>query len=292
MAYFRRFSGRGWTGRFVALTLPLFFAAVATPQEHGSALPKSETQQTSAPSDDSRKAFESRCSGCHGLDGRGGERAPDIATSSKTQRRSDDELFKIIDQGLPGTGMPSFGAMGSYKIRNAISYLRLLQNRAPMAPLPGKAQRGRQLFYGKARCSDCHMVSGTGGFLAADLSEFAGTHSAAEIREAITKPAPVNGRGYKILVKTHDGQEYSGLLRNEDNFSLQLQGLDGDFHLFLKSELTSFARQPDSLMPANYGSSLAAQELNDITSFLMSAARNSQANSPATKKKRTEADNE
>jgi hypothetical protein len=36
--------------------------------------------------------------------------------------------------------------------------------------------------------------------------------------------------------------KYSGRVRNEDNFSLQLQTLDGAFHLFMKSELRSFER--------------------------------------------------
>ena len=234
--------------------------------------PKHETRQGSPSSEQGQQAFESRCSGCHGLDGRGGERGPDIATSVKTQRRSDEEIFQIVDRGLPGAGMPSFGSMGSYKIRSAISYLRLLQNRELTAPLPGEARKGRELFYGTARCSQCHAVAGMGGFLASDLSDFAGTRSAAEIREAITKPGNANRLGSQVIVKTRDGQEHSGLVRNEDNFSLQLQGLNGDFHLFLKSELVSFARQPDSLMPANYESILTARELNDIVSFLMSVA--------------------
>src|SRR3984893_19309889 len=52
-----------------------------------------------------KQAFESRCAGCHGLDGRGGERAPDIATSANTPGRTDDELFQIIQKGRPGAGM-------------------------------------------------------------------------------------------------------------------------------------------------------------------------------------------
>ena len=74
-------------------------------------------------------------------------------------------------------------------------------------------------------------------------------------------------------MKTRDGKEYSGVVRNEDNFSLQLQGLDGDFQLFQKSELSSFSRQPGSLMPADYGSTLNRDELNDLISFLMFSAR-------------------
>jgi cytochrome c oxidase cbb3-type subunit III len=233
---------------------------------------------------DGRQVFESRCAGCHGLDGRGGERAPDIALSAKTQQRSDDELFRIIERGFPGTGMPSFASLGS-NIKNVVAYLRQLQGKNEAATLPGDARKGRDLFYGKARCSECHSVGGAGGFIASELSEFGGNHSPDEIRQAIIKPPGASRLGGKMIVKTQDGKEYSGVVRNEDNFSLQLQSLDGNFQLFQKSELTSFSRQPASLMPADYGNTLHRDELSDLISFLMSAARNSKAGAAASSKK-------
>jgi putative heme-binding domain-containing protein len=219
-----------------------------------------------------KQAFESRCAGCHGLDGRGGERAPDIAANAKTQQRSDSELFRIVEQGLPGTGMPAFASLGS-NIKNVVAYLRELQGMKESARLPGDAKRGRELFYGKGRCSECHAIAASGGFIASELTGFAGNRSIDEIRQAITKPTGANRLGGKMILETRDGKEYSGVVRNEDNFSLQLQGLDGGFQLFQKSELASFSRQPGSLMPADYGTTLNRDELNDLISFLMFSAR-------------------
>jgi cytochrome c oxidase cbb3-type subunit III len=232
---------------------------------------------------DGRGAFESRCAGCHGLDGRGGERAPDIASSAKAQQRSDDELFRIIERGLPGTGMPPFAPLGS-DIKNVVAYLRQLQGQSDAATFPGDAQKGREFFYGKARCSDCHAVAGAGGFLASELSGFGGNHSPDEIRQAIIKPTGANRLGGKMIVKTLDGKEYSGVVRNEDNFSLQLQSLDGTFQLFQKSQLASFSHQPDSLMPADYGTTLQRDELNDLISFLMFTARDAKTGAAVSKK--------
>src|ERR1700730_11905292 len=175
-----------------------------------------------------KQAFESRCAGCHGLDGRGGERAPDIALNSKTQQRSDDDLFQIITLGLPGTGMPSFASMGS-NTKNVVAYLRQLQGKSNTAAVPGNVQKGRELFYGKARCSECHPVAGSGGFIAEELSGFGKNRSPDEIRQAIIMPSSTNRIGSKMTVKMRDGQEYSGVVRNEDNFSLQLQSLNGEF---------------------------------------------------------------
>jgi len=71
------------------------------------ALRRAEAEQSERSIADGRQVFESRCAGCHGIDGRGGERAPDIATSAKTQRRSDSALAQIINNGIPAAGMPA-----------------------------------------------------------------------------------------------------------------------------------------------------------------------------------------
>jgi cytochrome c oxidase cbb3-type subunit 3 len=238
---------------------------------------------------DGQQIFESRCAGCHGLDGRGGERAPDIATSEKTQRRSDEELSRIIARGVPGTGMPAFASLGS-SLKNVVAYLRQLQGKDDSAKFPGDVKKGRELFYGKPQCSECHAVAGSGGFIAPELSGFGGNRSADQIREAIVKPASTNRLGGKMIVKTRDGKEYSGVVRNEDNFSIQLQALDGAFHLFQKSDLAGFSRQPDSLMPSDYAATLNHDELNDLVSFLMSAARG--AKTDAAKSKKTDDEEE
>jgi cytochrome c oxidase cbb3-type subunit 3 len=240
---------------------------------------------------DGKQVFESRCAGCHGLDGRGGERAPDIALNRKTQQRSDDELAQIVRRGLPETGMPPFASLGS-NVKNVVAYLRQLQGKNESARFPGNARKGRELFYGKARCSECHAVAGSGGFIASELSGFGGNRSPDEIRQAIIKPTSTNRLGGKMIVQMRDGREYAGVVRNEDNFSLQLQSLEGDFQLFQKSELSSFSRQPDSLMPADYAATLNRDELNDLISFLMLAARDAKTDGVAGKKHKDDEEEE
>jgi cytochrome c oxidase cbb3-type subunit III len=250
----------------------LILAQRIASQEQKSPRSTNVVQRLDTSNVEGKQAFESRCAGCHGLDGRGGERAPDIASNAKTQQRSDGELARIVEQGLPGTGMPAFASLGS-NIKNVVAYLRELQGKKESATLPGDAKRGRELFYGNGRCSECHSVAGSGGFIASELSGFAGNRSPDEIRLAIIKPTSANRLGAKMILKTRDGKEYSGIVRNEDNFSLQLQGLDGGFQLFQKSELASVSRQPDSFMPADYGTTLNHDELNDLISFLMFSGR-------------------
>jgi cytochrome c oxidase cbb3-type subunit III len=219
---------------------------------------------------DGRQFFETRCAGCHGIDGRGGERAPDIATDVKVQQHSDLQLTEIINNGIPAAGMPAFPVLDDATGKSLIAYLRLLQGKTGAAKLPGDPAQGKALFFDRGKCSDCHMVNGAGGFLGSDLSGYSRTRSLDEIRQAIVKPDNTRRSDVVTVVTTRDKQTYSGVIRNEDNFSLQLQTPDGAFHLFLKSDLASFSRQPSSLMPADYGSALSQKEMNDLISFLIS----------------------
>jgi cytochrome c oxidase cbb3-type subunit III len=68
------------------------------------------------------------------------------------------------------------------------------------------------------------------------------------------------------------GEKYTGRVRNEDNFSLQLQTLDGIFHFLTKSELEDLEYSSQPLMPTNFGSTLSPDELNDVVSYLMNRA--------------------
>lgn len=226
---------------------------------------------------DGREVFEGRCAGCHGLDGRGGERAPDISTRPVVQQRSDEKLYQIIKGGNPTAGMPAFPSLDDGTVKSLIAYVRLLQGEGPATAIPGNPQNGEALFFVKARCSQCHLVSGKGGFIASDLSAFAQGRSPAEIRDAIVKPKTENRL---VAIATRSGDKFTGVVRNEDNFSLQLQALDGSFHLLLRSEIESLTTQQDSLMPTDYGSALTTQELDDLVGFLITAAKKGHPSTP------------
>jgi putative heme-binding domain-containing protein len=118
------------------------------------------------------------------------------------------------------------------------------------------------------------MVNGEGGFLGSDLTSYASRLPADEIRSAIADPnRNLDPRRQTVVVTFADGTTNTGIARNEDNFSLQLQTADGAFHSFVKSDLRSMEHQPRSLMPADYGTSLSPAEIDDIVSYLMKVGR-------------------
>jgi cytochrome c oxidase cbb3-type subunit 3 len=262
---------------FCAAIVAVLFAACAllmpaAAQRGNSAARKNRLGRSAAA--DGRKTFESVCATCHGLDGRGGERGPNVATPAKVQQLSDADTLRILQAGMPAAGMPAFGALGVPKLQAVMAYLRILQGGSKVASIPGDPQRGKSLFFGKAGCANCHMINGSGGFFGADLSSYGSNASIEDIRSAITDPdKDLDPRSGTVLVTTREGRQFTGIARNEDNFSLQLQSLDGAFHLLAKADLEHLEYQPKSLMPSDYGSVLSSSELDDLVSYLIRAAQ-------------------
>jgi putative heme-binding domain-containing protein len=217
-----------------------------------------------------KKTFTAHCAGCHGLDGRGGRRAPNIASSPSVKHLSDAELAKIIFNGRSDFGMPSFRHLGRSEVQEMVDYLRVLQGKGVATSLAGNPQKGKAIFFGKAACSSCHTVAGQDGFVGSDLSTYARGLTTAEVRKAITEPAPSTGRIKTVTAMTRDGQRLSGVVHNEDNFSIQIQDAEGAFHFRLKSDLEKLDYKPLPPMPADYEQRLSRQELDDLVGYLQS----------------------
>jgi putative heme-binding domain-containing protein len=262
------------------LLFPLLLATVYTCPAQDS--PSRSASRLGGPDSGSiaagRKSYETHCSMCHGLDARGGEHAPGIANSRDVQGKSDKAIFQIIRGGLPAAGMPSFPTLPENEIESVVKYLRTLSGGASPENLSGDPLRGEKLFFGKAHCSECHMLAGNGGFIGPDLSDFAIAHSPQKIREELVHPDQTLLPGEQVInVEIVEGQKLSGLVRNEDNFSMQLQGIDGKFHLLMKSEITKVENTGHSLMPSDYGTRLSAGELDDLVSFIARYGRRVEA---------------
>jgi len=222
--------------------------------------------------------FMEYCAGCHGADGRGGDKAPPLV-SARTSESSDSELFRIVHDGTKD-GMPPFAQIGEANISAVVKYLRKLADNgasivAPAQELvPGDVTAGRTLYFGKAQCSACHLIQGKGGFIASSLTAYARNRTAAAILHAITTPdTPLAPSTDVVTVTTKARRRLTGVLRNEDSFSLALQTEDGRYHLLARSEIKDVHYSGHSLMPRDYGVRLSPQELNDIVSFLMVMSR-------------------
>lgn len=219
-----------------------------------------------------KTVLELRCATCHGLDGLGGEHAPDIVRQTAVKALSEKELLNLIHDGIPQAGMPGFPDMSKDDKQALVAYLRFLQGKSGANSIAGDPVRGRDIFFGKAGCATCHSREQS---ISEDLAGFARGHELGEIREAIVRPTGSRSQSATAVVR--DGRKFSGAIRNEDNASLQLQDEDGRFYLLMKSTLLSVERKMGEPMPADFGQRLSATEVNDLVAYILREARPSDA---------------
>jgi len=212
--------------------------------------------------------FNKLCTVCHGVDGVAGDRGPAMAASRRYLRRTDEELFHAIQDGIPGSQMPPMGISedDAWKI---VVWIRSERAKAIDVHVEGDRQQGSEVFWGKADCGRCHVVRGRGGLLGPDLTNLGARMSLKQIREALTVEKPHPPFGFRpVTVKTKDGRTISGVSKNEHNFSLQMIGDDDRLHLFARDEIDEITYADKSLMPTDYNERLSAAEYQNLMAFL------------------------
>jgi cytochrome c oxidase cbb3-type subunit III len=230
--------------------------------------------------------FRANCAFCHGLGARGGGRGPDLTRAQKRHGNADADLFRTINEGVPGTAMPPNGAtqqgvgMTEDEIWQVITYIRSVQKKTD-AQAAGNAAHGRELFYGSAVCATCHMVQGKGGRLGPDLTTTGSARSMEYLVESVRDPNRKLAQGISEAMKEFSqeyltatvidlrGEKYLGVVLNEDNFTLQMIDTREQLHLFDKSKLQSLEETRQSLMPAYDSKMLPEQDLQDLIAFLL-----------------------
>jgi cytochrome c oxidase cbb3-type subunit 3 len=256
--------------------LALAFAALSSNAE--SQTSNWTSQATKVEHSNGKNLFETTCAVCHGLDGAGGEHAPTIGRGSAAKSKSDSELARILRDGIPGKGMPPFKSLGDLEVGSILDYLRLLEAKNETRSAAGNPIRGQQIFFGKGGCANCHAMHGEGHFLSTDLSDFAYDHDANDIRVAIANLQEQQVPPQTLArVMDKSGQQFAGVIRNESNSSLQIQDTDGQYHLFLKSDLRSVQRSPAPSMPGDYQQKLSPTEIEDLVSYIVQQSPSPQA---------------
>src|SRR5215469_17640607 len=98
--------------------------------------------------------------------------------------------------------------------------------------MTGDSLRGRQLFFGGAACSTCHMFKGQGGRLGPDLTSAGTARSLDYLIESIRNPSRRLAQGLgeamkefteeyeTVTVVDSAGKKFQGVVLNEDSFTL------------------------------------------------------------------------
>ena len=231
--------------------------------------------------------FRINCALCHGLGAKGGGRGPDLTKPQKKHAHSDNDMFQTISNGIPGTAMPANGTNGQGvgmtddEIWQIITYIRSQEVKSP-SKTSGDAAHGKELFYGDANCSLCHMVDGNGGRLGPELTAVGTSRTRAAIIDSVRNPSRRLAWGLTESTKefpqeyetatvvTADGKEIKGVALNEDSFTVQIMDSSEQIHLLEKDKLRSFQKSRESMMPIYKPDTLSDKDLDDIIAFLAS----------------------
>ena len=165
---------------------------------------------------------------------------------STVQNLSDRDLIRIVHDGIQSAGCPGSApdsTMGRSRLSSAIfGFFRVDRRRLSFLAMP---RTGVRSSLEKRNVQSATPLKAKAGLSPPICPLTAGTHTAAEMEHAITEPNKfLDPRQRTVVVVTRDGKKLSGVARNEDNFSLQLQTLDGAFHMLDKSDLARLERQP------------------------------------------------
>ena len=223
-----------------------------------------------------RQKYLAHCVGCHGDDGTGGGRGPDIVNVIAPRAVSRNAVRDLILKGIADEGMPAF-KITTREADAIAAYVMVLKTPPSDAfttphPAPGDPIAGERFFTGKGNCTNCHMVGGRGGVLGPDLSNLAHDRKFAQIEQALLNPGSQSLRGEPgeasswraVTVSLYDGETLRGLAKNESAFDLQLLGVDGKLHLLMRDQVASVVSEK-SLMPKVEAT---PDEMRDLFAYL------------------------
>jgi putative heme-binding domain-containing protein len=142
--------------------------------------------------------------------------------------------------------------------------------------LAGREFTNGKAMYSAAGCVACHRLGDEGGTIGPDLSGVGQRFGVRDILEAVIDPSRVISDQYRMmLLKTKDGQTYSGRILSRDGESTRIAP-----NLMRPSQTVAVAHDaivseevlPVSVMPSGLVNSLNADELLDLMAYLVSGA--------------------
>ncbi len=214
------------------------------------------------------RTYTNNCVYCHGPEG---DQIPGINLLQGKFRRtlSDDDIARIIREGIPGTGMPAQN-MNEGNARTIVAYLRSSAAVPASTVTGGDAGRGKAIFEGKGGCTACHHAAGTGSRTGPDLSDIGALHRAVELEQSLIDPgAVVLPQNRFVKVVTKDGTTVTGRLMNQDTFTLQMIDSQDRLRSFPIADLRQHSVLTTSSMPS-YKDRLSSQERADVIAYLVS----------------------
>lgn len=214
--------------------------------------------------------YAGNCAVCH-ADG-AGVPGIDLKAGVFGHSTTDEDLFSVIKNGVPGTAMPAHPNFSSNDILSLVAYIRTMRDYGAQTVKLGDPQKGKALFEAVGGCMKCHRVNGKGSLTALDLSDTGALHPPAYLQRALLDPdaiaADEPGNRFMRAVK-NDGSVIVGRRLNEDTFTVQLIDEQGNLVSLEKANLRSLAVEQGSSMASLRGK-FSDEEISDLVAYLAS----------------------
>jgi putative membrane-bound dehydrogenase-like protein len=140
---------------------------------------------------------------------------------------------------------------------------------AELIAMTGNVQSGREVYFKKGICANCHRVGNEGQAVGPDLSSIGTKLARPALFEAILYPSAAISHDYEnYTAKLKDGRTTTGVLVNRSDTEIQLRDAQGNLHTLDRAQVDSLDRLTVSLMPSNLHQLMTTQELVDLVEYL------------------------
>jgi len=238
-----------------------FFAVVLT--AFASAAVLAQHSYTRAEVENGARLFQASCATCHGPKG-DTVRGVALLGGQFRKANSDEELVKIILEGIAGTSMPpnNYSPLEAGMI---VAYMRGIAAGENVVVAAGDVARGKAIFDGKGKCATCHSPESR---TAPSLADVGALRRPLELEQSILDPSADLHPDYRyVRAVTRSGAVVTGRLLNQSTFSVQILDSAQNLRAFDKADLREFVTNQTSEMPT-YRGTLDSQEVADLVTYL------------------------
>jgi putative heme-binding domain-containing protein len=128
---------------------------------------------------------------------------------------------------------------------------------------------GKTVFAGAGTCAKCHIVNGDGKSVGPNLSGVGAKLSRESLYESVLAPSAAISHSYETYTALmDDGRSVTGLLVSQSPDQVVIRGADSIDVTLPAAEVDELVKQPVSLMPADLATTLSADELVDLVTWL------------------------
>lgn len=136
--------------------------------------------------------------------------------------------------------------------------------------MTGDVAVGKQAFFGKGTCANCHVVGGEGKEVGPNLSEIGSKLSRDAMLVSILDPSAAISHNFETFVaQTIDGEILLGILTSRTEQDVVLRLADGQVRTIETEFLDALDKQTVSLMPQGLQKNLTVDELVSLIDYLM-----------------------